>query len=347
MMKSADAAEGCPVFNLLLLPEFPLNALVLASDALRIANQNSGRKLFRWNLVSESGGAVRASNGMWLDVDYSLEHMPVGTHYILFEGNLPTQHNSAKLLNALRSAARFGALVGGVDTGAFALAQAGLIASENTDVALHWEAVPTFRELFPGARVQDRIFLVSGKRAHCAGGVATLDMMLDLIAGCTDETLANEVANALVHTRRSGEVAQRGDASAQPEAATLPVRLVQKMEQNLDFPLSLEDLAGQLAVSPRTLARVCQRTFGESPMRLYLRVRLQAARNFLFYEEFSISDVAIACGFSYPEVFSRVFKRQYDQTPREFREDLRQNQYSSLRPEIRRLSRQTSLPDRT
>ena len=145
MMKSADAAEGCPVFNLLLLPEFPLNALVLASDALRIANQNSGRKLFRWNLVSESGGAVRASNGMWLDVDCSLEQMPVGTHYILFEGNLPTQHNSAKLLNALRAAARFGALVGGVDTGAFALAQAGLIASENTDVVVHWEAVPTFR----------------------------------------------------------------------------------------------------------------------------------------------------------------------------------------------------------
>ena len=119
----------------------------------------------------------------------------------------------------------------------------------------------------------------------------------------------------------------------------MATRLVQKMEQNLDFPLTLEELASEFAMSPRTLARLCQRTFGESPMRLYLRVRLQAARNFLFYEEFSIRDVAISCGFSYPAVFSRVFKKQYAQTPRDFRETLRQNQYSTLRPEIRRLSR--------
>ena len=342
MGKPAGAAGDTPVFNLLLLPEFPLNALILASDALRIANQNSGRKLFRWNFVSESGGAVRASNGMWLDVDFSLERMPVGTHYIVFEGNLPTQHNSARLLNALRTAARFGATVGGVDTGACALAQAGLVAGENSEVVLHWEAVPTFRELFPEAAVQDRSCLVSGNRAHCAGGVAALDLMLELISGCAGETLADEVANALVHSRRRGTVAQRGDAGTRLEATALSVRLVQEMEQNLDFPLSLGELATALAVSPRTLARVCQRTFGESPMRLYLRVRLQAARNFLFYEEFSIGDVAIACGFSYPAVFSRVFKRQYHQTPRAFREELRRNQYSSLRPEIRRLSR--SLP---
>ena len=344
MPRSTDATKETPVFNLLLQPEFPLNALVLASEALRIANQNSGRQLFLSYLVSETGGAVRASNGMWLDVDCTLDAMPQATHYILFGGNLPTQHNSAKLLNHLRAAARFGALVGGVDTGAFALAKAGLIDGKNADVVLHWEATPTFRELFPEASVRDRIYLVSDNRAQCSGGVATLDMMLDLIARCGGETLANEVANALVHTRRSAEMAQRSDAIARPEAATLAVRLVQKMEQNLDFPLTQEDFARELAVSPRTLSRLCQRTFGESPMRLYLRVRLQAARNFLFYEEFTISDVANACGFSYPAVFSRVFKKQYDLTPREFREEVRRNQYSSLRPEIRRLSRQGQLP---
>ncbi len=344
MTRSTDATKETPVFNLLLQPEFPLNALILASDSLRIANQNSGRLLFRSHLVSETGGAVRASNGMWLDVDCAFVTMPEATHYILFGGNLPTQHNSSNLLNHLRAVARFGALVGGVDTGAFALAKAGLIAGDNADVVLHWEAAPTFRELFPEARVRDRIYLVSGNRAHCAGGVATLDMMLDLIAGCGGETLANEVANALVHTRRPADLAQRSDASIRPEAATVAVRLVQKMEQNLDFPLTQEDLARELAVSSRTLSRLCQRNFNESPMRLYLRVRMQAARNFLFYEEFSIRDVANACGFSYPAVFSRVFKKQYELTPREFRKELRSNQYSSLRPEIRRLSHMGRLP---
>lgn len=338
MSSAKDVTKETPVFNLLLQPEFPLNAVILATEALRIANQNSGQLLFRSHLVSETGVAVRASNGMWLDVDYALDAMPEATHYILFGGNLPTQHNSPKLLNHLRAVARFGALVGGVDTGAFALAKAGLIAGADADVVLHWEAAPTFRELFLEARVRDRIYLVSDNRAHCAGGVATLDMMLDLIAGCCGDTLANEVANALIHTRRPADQAQRSDASARPEAVTLAVRLVHKMEQNLDFPLTQTDLARELAVSRRTMSRLCQRTFGESPMRLYLRVRLQSARNFLFYEEFSIGDVANACGFSYPAVFSRVFKKQYKLTPREFREELRRNQYSSLRPEIRRLS---------
>ena len=342
--RSAPLYPKPAMFLLFLQPEFPLNALVLAIDALRIANQNSGRELFHWVLVSETGGPVRASNGMLLDVDCSYEAMPIGTHYLVFEGNLPTQNNSPKLLNQLRAAARFGATVGSADTGGFALAQAGLIGTADVpEVVVHWEATRTFQELFQSSVVVDQLYVVGNGRAQSAGGVATLDMMLDLIASISGEALADEVANAMVHTRRPATQTQRSDATPRPEKETLPARLVWKMEQNLDFPMSLEELAKDLATSPRSLSRLCKRTFGESTMRLYLRIRLQAARNILFYEEFSISDVAITCGFSYPAVFSRSFKKQYGQTPREFREHLRQNQYSSLRPEIRRLSRDSQL----
>ena len=122
-----------------------------------------------------------------------------------------------------------------------------------------------------------------------------------------------------------------------PRAGPFSARLVSLMEQNLDFPLALRELASRLRVSERTLTRLCKRALGESPMRLYLHVRLQAARNFLFYEEYSITDVANACGFSYPSVFSRVFRSHFGQTPREFRARLRESQSASLRPEIRRL----------
>src|SRR5688572_13426466 len=101
-------------FNLILQPEFPLNALVLASEALRIANQNSGRELFRWRFVSEDGLPVRASNGMWMSVDASLQTMGSADFYLVFEGNLPVQRNSPKLLNQLRTIARFGAILGAV-----------------------------------------------------------------------------------------------------------------------------------------------------------------------------------------------------------------------------------------
>ena len=331
-------AGGRPRFNFILQPEFPLNALILASDALRIANQNSGRELFNWAFVSETGEPVHASNGMWFSVDCAITEMPRAAVYLLFEGNLPTQRNSQKLLGQLRAAARYGAMVGGVDTGAFALAQAGLIGQDDgTGVVLHWEAVPTFQERFSIASPKNQIYLIEENRAHCAGGVAALDLMLDLIARFEGEALANEVANALVHTRRDATSKQRNDGLLASDQSPLSGRIVALMERNLDFPLSLEELSEELGVSQRTLTRNCKRTFGESPMRLYLRIRLQAARNFLFYEEFSIKDVALACGFSYPAVFSRVFRTQFGQTPRAFRAALRESQSLAVRPEIRRL----------
>lgn len=332
-----------PQFNFILQPEFPLNALILAGDALRIANQNSGRRVFSWSFVSETGEAVRASNGMWFGADCAIHDMPLGTVYLVFAGNLPTQRNSPKLLAQLRLAARFGAIIGSVDTGAFALAQAGLIGREDEpDIVLHWEAEPTFRERFPSARPLNQLYLLGDTRAQCAGGVATLDMMLDLIARFEDEALANEVANALVHTRRPPKVEQRNDVPIEAARNSTSSRLVALMERNLDFPLSLSELAEELKIPPRTLSHVCKQVFGESPMRLYLRIRLQAARNFLFYEEFSIKAVSNACGFSYPAVFSRVFKAQFAQTPREFRARLRKDQNMAMRPEIQRLiSRQS------
>jgi len=337
--------DRIPEFVFVLQPEFPLNALILAGEALRIANQNSGRELFRWRYVSESGGPVRASNGMWMSVDGRFDARavkdPASTYYLVFEGNLPTQRNSRALLGSLRALARFGVNLGAVDTGAFALAQAGLIGAR--DVALHWEAAATFRERFPKARLRDQIYLVDGARLHCAGGVAALDLMLDVIERIYGGALANEVANALVHARRPGSALQRPDrqqartSGGEDGNGGLAARLVALMENHLDFALGLEQLAARLKTSPRSLNRLSLRRFGVTPMRLYLRIRLQAARNMLFYEEFSIGEVALACGFSYPSVFSRAFRQQFKTTPQAFRAEFRHKQDQTLRPEIRRL----------
>lgn len=339
-MNQADriGKSACPHFNFILQPEFPANALILASDALRIANQNSAREVFRWSFVSESGDAVRASNGMWFDVNCDIQALPQADVMLVFEGNLPTQRNSPALLAQLRAAARFGALVGGIDTGAFALAQAGLVGEgEASELVLHWEAVPTFRERFPTATVRNQIYLIQDGRAHCAGGVAALDLMLELIARFDGSALANEVANALVHTRRDAATEQRSDTRPASQHNPLASQIVALMEDNLDFPLSLDDLARELGMSQRTLSRECRRIFGESPMRFYLHLRLQAARNILFYEEFSIKEVALACGFSYPAMFSRAFRKLFNQTPRDFRLALRESQSQAVKPEIRRL----------
>ena len=290
--------------------EFPLNALVLASEALRIANQNTGLDYFSWTFVSEDGQPVRASNGMWFGPDTGIRDMPDAEVILLFEGNLPTQLNSPKLLGPIRSAARHGTVVGGVDTGAFALAEAGVIgATEELDVVLHWEAVPSFAERYPEAILRDQIYMINEREAHSAGGVATLDMVLELIGRYRGQALANEVANALVHTRRTAAAPQRGSGLPEDEGDSMSRQLVHLIEDNLEYPLTLTELAEELEVSQRTLTRISVRAFGQPPMRLYMSIRLQSARNFLFYDDFSIREVALACGFSYAAVFFKGFSR--------------------------------------
>lgn len=325
-------------FSFILQPEFPISAALLASEALRSANQNSGFVLFDWQFVSENGQAVRASNGMWLQPDCDFDDATHSDVALLFSGNLPTQCISDRLLGHLRKIARHGSAVGGVDTGAYALAQAGLAASDCApNVVLHWEAAPAFREIYPYVAPQNRINLSEGNVVFSAGGTATLDLMLDLIGRFSGEALANEVANAMVHTRRTSDSRQRQDRQNEFIADSLATEMMRTMEQNLDFPLSLSGLAKALNTSKRTLARVSEDIFQISPMRLYLRIRLQAARNYLFYGEYTVNDVAMACGFSYTSAFTRAFRAQFGITPSEFRKALRNRQRLSVHPEIHRL----------
>src|SRR5262245_57412939 len=334
-----DKSRAVPRFAFILQPEFPINAFVLATEALRIVNQNSGRTRVSAVTVSEDGRDVRASNGMWIKPDESLATMPPAEVVLVFEGNLPVQRNTSRLLSALRAARRHGALVAGIDTGAFALTQAGLF--DDTGVAVHWEAAPSYRERFPSRPTLDRLFTESGGIGSCAGGVATLDFMLTLIERFHGRALALEVADALVHTPRPGTSPQRRADQSREPTPSLSRRLIALMERNLDFPLAPSALAGELGISVRKLERHCRRIYGQSPMQLYLKARLQAARNLLFYEEQTMKDIADACGFSYPSVFTRAFKAQFGETPRSFRLTLRRRQGvgQTVRPEIARLAR--------
>jgi Transcriptional regulator containing an amidase domain and an AraC-type DNA-binding HTH domain len=76
----------------------------------------------------------------------------------------------------------------------------------------------------------------------------------------------------------------------------------------------------------RALGRILRDRVGESPMRYYLKVRLQAARNSLFYSDIPIQGIAASCGFSCPEVFSRSFRSHFGVSPRDFRQQFAREQ---------------------
>jgi AraC family carnitine catabolism transcriptional activator len=207
--------------------------------------------------------------------------------------------------------------VGAIDTGVFALAAAGLL--EGHRVTLHWDAIQTFREQFPEIDVVEQLFVVDRRRITCAGGLATLDMMLHLIARQASPALAQIIAHGFVYERiRPPEDPQRRAGGHRALEA-----IIQHMEAHIDTPLSRAELARYCGVTPRQLERLVRRQLNDSPMRYYLKLRLQAARNLLFYTDRPIQEIALASGFSSAQLFSRSFHVLFGQSPREFRAQYR------------------------
>jgi transcriptional regulator GlxA family with amidase domain len=156
-------------------------------------------------------------------------------------------------------------------------------------------------------------------RLTCAGGIATLDMMLHLISRQASPALAQIIANGFVyeHIRPAADPQRR--AGGNPELQTI----IRRMEDHIDAPLSRAELARNCGISTRQLERLVQRHLNDSPMKYYLKIRLQAARNLLFYTDRPIQEIAIASGFSSAQLFSRSFHALFRQSPREFRNQYR------------------------
>ena len=331
----ADAQHKDDPIGFLLLPQFPIYALILALESLRVANQNAGRRLFGAHLFSVDGAPVAAGNGMSMAPERAIADVPFFPTVIVCAGNEPIQHVTRGLLNWLRRLERHGALLGALDTGSFALAAAGLL--DGYQATLHWEAIPLFREHYPEIAVSEQLYVVDRSRMTCAGGVATLDMMLHLIALKHGRDLAQIVANGFVHGRIRREAEQQRVSADDAVGHVDPRlgRIVRAMEDNVELPLGARDLALAAGISVRQLERLIRDRFGDTPMRYYLKLRLQAARNHLFYGDMPIQDIAAACGFSSPSVLSRTFRAHFGLTPRAFRSQFSGDQLSRFRPEIR------------
>lgn len=322
-------------FGFLLLPEFPLYGLVPATEALRIANQNYGKKIYDWLLISEAEESVMSGSGVSMNVDLTIRDVDWLPIVLVFGGNHPTQHMPKKLLHWLRRLARHGSVIGGIDTGAFALAEAGLL--QGRRATLHWESVSTFKEFYPDIDVSEQLYEIDRDRITCAGGHATLDLMLSIISRLHGSALAQVVTNAFVaHRERDSGEPQRLEPQAPRDDSKSPLnKVLQDMEENIRTPLSAQDLADRAGMSVRALNRLVHDRVGDAPMSYYRKIRLLAARNNLFYSDMAIQDVAAACGFGSPEVFSRSFKAHFGISPREYRRRATSDELKKYRPELR------------
>lgn len=300
----------------LLLPRFAMVAFFSAIEPLRIANRINGRPLFEWHLISRDGEPVTASNGMTLAVNSSLRaalEVPSLAVCASFE---PENGLDDELISWLRERARDGCVLGGIDTGCYALAAAGLL--DDQTVTLHWECLTDFRTRFPRVDAVESIYEITEEGFSCAGGSAAIDMSLDLIRRRHGDALAKQVRAQLIHVQGRRPASRQRDP-AMPQEPMLQ-QAIALMEANLASPLSIRTLAHELGINWRRLDRLFARHLAMSPQQTYLARRLDHAYRLLCETPHSIMDISLACGFASPSSFSRAFRHRYGATPRQLRQ---------------------------
>ncbi|GHA10675.1 GlxA family transcriptional regulator [Oceanisphaera arctica] len=299
----------------LLVPGFSLFGLTAMLDPLRHANHGSNRELYRWQLISEQGGAVRSSDDLDIMSDTGIHDLAVCDTLIICSGYDPHARITPGLLGFIRKQASHGADIGCQDTGAYIAAAAGIL--DGYRATLHWENLDSTAEAFPRVNLVQELLVVDRGRFSCPGALSGLDMMLYLINTQHGNGLATMVSDGLIYTHKR--------AHSDPQRTSLQKRLdsrnprlveaVQLMERNLEEPLRISEIAAQLQLSEREIERLFRHYLQQTPSAYYRNLRLDQARWMLQQTSQSVTDISIACGFASLSHFTRSYQQRFDKNP--------------------------------
>lgn len=305
--------------DLLLLPGFSAMGFISAVEPLRVANRFR-QDLYRWRVLSLDGSAVQASNGMSVNADQALEDSEAGRLLLVVAGFEPLRSFGPTLQHALRKREHAGVTLGGIDTGAMVLAEAGLL--DGYRATVHWEALEAFRERYPRTHATQELFEIDRRRITCAGGTASIDLMLDLIAQAHGSRLAIQVSEQFV----LGRIRPRQDHQRMQIEARYGIRnsklvkVIEHMEHNLERPISSAALAESVQVTRRQLERLFRLHLHDTPSGFYLGLRLDRARQLLQQTGMGVLEIAVASGFDSASYFSRCYRVRFGRCPRQDRQ---------------------------
>ncbi|MBK5959243.1 AraC family transcriptional regulator [Rhodoplanes elegans] len=300
-----------PAIGLVVFDGFQVMGLAPLS-AFELANAVAGRKVYDVHVLSEAGGPVHSSLGFAIDTVRFGSKIYDTTLAI---GSLIPRPSSPALLRYLVKAAEKSRRLAGVCTGAFVLAEAGLL--DGRRVTTHWAHARNLQKLHPGILVdQDRIFIRDGRIWTSAGMTAGIDLALALVEDDLGREVAKTVAQKLVvYLRRPGGQSQFSALLAlEPKSDRIRRALVHARE-NLTNALSVEELAEQASLSPRQFSRVFRQETGQSPAKAVEQLRLEAARTFMEEGRLSMEEIARETGFADRDRMRRAFVRAFGQPP--------------------------------
>lgn len=327
---ASGAGSGAPVrtFTFLLFPRYSMVCFACAIEPLRIANRMLGWQAYRWRLVTRDGEDAVASNGIEFRVHHSIkaerELVRNGSppdHVIVIASLGFERFHDPAIISWLQALDSQGVCISAASNGAWILADAGLL--DGARCCIHWETIPAFTEQFPEVSAFPGIFEFDGKHYTCAGGTASLDMMLHLLQKDHGHDLARKVSEqALAERQRGSEERQKLPIRARLGISNSKMLfIIELMEANVSEPLSLVEIASYAKLSRRQIERLFLNYLGRTPARYYMEIRLDRARQLLIQTSMLMLDIAVACGFVSASHFSKSYRTVYRRSPQQERRE--------------------------
>jgi transcriptional regulator GlxA family with amidase domain len=302
------------LIGIVVYPNFKLIGLA-AATVLEIANSLRAASFYDVRIVSEGGGLVRSSSG----VSVQTEPLQPIFDTIMVAGGASELAATPALLEAIREAASTSRRVASTCTGAFLLADAGIL--DGRRATTHWFYAPEFQRRYPHVRLtEDRIFVVDRGVWTSAGMTAVFDLALALVEDDLGRDTSRAVARQLVlyHRRAGGQSQYSRLLELDPKSDRVQSALT-FARQNLQHELTVEQLADVARLSPRQFSRVFRKELGKSPAKVVEQLRVEAAQLMLEDGGHGIEEVVRETGFSNREQLRRAFLRILGQPPQAIR----------------------------
>lgn len=314
----------------------PLIVAILAFDGVQVldvtgpaavfaAANDAARKMFyRVHILSPDGGNVQSNSAIRLATDALDSLAPHKVDVWLIAGGddkglarfAADERVREWTLKASKKARRYGSIC----TGAFALAEFGLVGGKR--VATHWQGCSELAGRYPEVQVDSNALYVEDGRVWTSAGVTTgIDMSLAMVARDLGNPIANAIAKRLVlYARRPGYQSQFSPVlTAQARADDPFADLINWMKEHLSDRLDVPTLAAKAAMSDRSFYRKFTTLIGETPAHFVETLRLDQARN-LLSTGISLKEIAAKTGYASAGQLSKAFDRRFGMAPMFFRE---------------------------
>jgi transcriptional regulator GlxA family with amidase domain len=300
----------------------PMEIFKGANDVLA-RNGLSDRVAYRLALATHEGGLFETTSGIRLAADGSLAEMtqPIDTLLISGGDGVREAIRDKALIRFIQQASKKARRVASVCSGAFLLAEAGLL--DGRRATAHWRSLDLLAKNFPKVTVdRDALYVRDGKFSSSAGVTAGMDLALALVAEDCGQRVALEVAkDKVLFMIRSGGQSQFSTHLLAESAESDRLCMVMSWAlENLHTEITVEVLANRAAMSPRNFARTFVREIGATPAQFIERARIDAARRKLENSKKAVDAVATDCGFGNAERMRRAFHRQLGIAPNAYRE---------------------------